>query len=276
MILLDGKKISEKILNDLKKTIEKRGLGLKLAIVIVGNDMPSKVFIKKKEEACKKIGIDFELYEFDKDIKVDRLREEVEKICKKSEISGVVIQLPLPLELRAFDQQILNLVPPSKDIDILSEKNLGCFYSGFLPVMPPVVSAVFCLLNEYEISLKGKNIVIIGAGRLVGLPLAVSLLKKKATVSVLNEFTDDFSGFLKKADIIISGVGKPGIIKGEDLKNEVIVIDAGTSFKEGKTVGDVDIESVSKKAKYIAPVPGGVGPLTIAFLLENLVRINLE
>lgn len=276
MNLLEGKRVSEKILEDLRIKIKENNLKLKLAIILVGDDAPSKMFIKRKEEACKKIGISFELFLFPKEILISDLKKEVEKICNNAENNGIVIQLPLPENLRAFDQQILNLVPPEKDVDILSEKNLGHFYSGFSPIVPPVVGAISCLLKEYEVIIKGKNVVLVGAGRLVGFPLAVWLLKEKATVSVINEFTDDAPDFLKKADIVISGVGKPGLIRGESLKEGVIVVDAGSSIKNGISLGDVDFESASKKAKYISPVPGGVGPLTVSCLLDNLVKINLD
>jgi len=198
------------------------------------------------------------------------------KICRKPDISGVVIQLPLPESLQNNDQEILNIVPQEKDIDILSEENLGKFYTGNLSVLPPVVGAISHLLNSYKISVKGKDILLVGAGRLVGFPLAIWLLKQKATVSVINEFTEDASFFLKKADIVISGVGKPNLIKGSMVKNGVVIIDAGTSLRKGKLKGDVDFKSVSKKASHIAPVPGGVGPLTVAYLLENLVKLNYE
>ena len=276
MTLLNGKKIADKILNNLKKVINKRGLKLKMAIVLVGDDAPSKIFTKRKEEASKKIGVDFELFHFEKDISLLKLKKEVEKISLDKSVSGVVIQLPLPTKLKPFTQEILNIIPKEKDIDVLSENNLGSFYSGFLKIMPPVVGAIYYLLKENKISVKGKNVVIVGAGRLVGLPLAIFLLKEKATVSVLNQYTEDAKSFLKKADIVISGVGKPNIIKGKDVKKGVVVIDVGSSLKDKKIVGDIEFKSVSKKAKYITPVPGGVGPLTVASLLENLVKLNIK
>lgn len=276
MILLSGKKIADKILNNLKKEIEKKRLKLKMAIVLVGDDAPSKIFTKRKEEASKKIGVYFRLFHFKKDISLLSLKKEIEKISLNKSVSGLVIQLPLPDKLKPHTQEILNIIPKEKDIDILSENNLGSFYSGFLKVMPPVVGAIYYLLREYKISVKGKNVVIVGAGRLVGLPLAIFLLKEKATVSVINQYTEDTKSFLKKADIIISGVGKPNIIKGKDIKKGVAIIDVGSSLKDKKIVGDVDFKSVSKKAKYITPVPGGVGPLTVTSLLENLVKLNIK
>ena len=171
-------------------------------------------------------------------------------------------------------QEILNLVPFKKDIDVLSENSLGKFSQGALPILPPTVSGISRLLKNYRIKIKGKNIVVVGAGRLVGYPLALWFLQKNATVSVLNKYTKDAVSFIKKADILVSGVGKSNLIRGNMVKRGVVVIDAGTSVEEGKLIGDVNFGEVSKKASYITPVPGGVGPMTVACLLENLVKLN--
>ncbi len=272
MKILDGKKIADKILGKLKKEIKTKRLKLKLAVVLVGNDLSSKVFVQKKQEACEYVGIDFELFKFSSKISRLKLEKEIKKIVKKPANSGIVIQLPLP---RRFNpQEFLNLIPPEKDIDVLSERNIAKFYTGNLSIFPPTVEGIKRLLKEYKISIKEKNIVLVGAGRLVGRPLALWLMREKATVSVIDKFTKDISYFTKKADIIISGVGRPNLITGKMVKKGVVIIDAGTSRKGGKLVGDVNFKSVSKKAKHITPVPGGVGPMTVACLLENLVKLN--
>jgi methylenetetrahydrofolate dehydrogenase (NADP+)/methenyltetrahydrofolate cyclohydrolase len=272
MKILDGKKLSEKILETLKKEIKSRRLKLKLAVILVGKNLASQVFINQKKKACEKVEIDFELYKFPAKISALDLKKEIKKIVKNPINSGVVIQLPLPPKFSP--DEFLNLIFEEKDIDVLSEKSLGKFYQGALKISPPTVNGILRLLKNYKIKLKGKNVVIVGAGRLVGFPLATQLLKEKATLSVLNEFTKDTPFFTKKADILISAVGKPDLITGKMVKRGVIVIDAGTSVKKGKSVGDVDFKSVSKRAGYITPVPGGVGPLTVAYLLENLVKLN--
>ncbi len=273
MIILDGKKLSEKILSELKKEIEKANLKLRLAVIQVGKNPISRVYIERKGKAAEKIGIGFKLYQIDEKISSEGLKKEIEKIVSDSENSGVIIQLPLPKKFST--DEFLNLIPEEKDVDVLSEKSLGKFYQGTSKVLPPTIGGILYLLKNYKIELKGKNVVIVGAGKLVGLPLAVQLLREKATISVLNEFTKNSSFFTKKADILISGVGKPNLIKGETVKEGVIIIDVGTSREEGgKLVGDVDFKSVSKKASYITPVPGGVGPMTVACLLENLVKLN--
>lgn len=272
MILLDGKKLSEEILGNLKKEIENRKLNLKLAVVQIGENLVSSAFIDKKKDACRTTGISFELFNFSPNIEISGLKSKIAKIAANPVNSGIIIQLPVPKKF--VTEELLNLIPEEKDTDVLSEQSLGKFYQGTLKILPPTVQGILGLLKKYKISLQGKDIVILGAGRLVGFPLALQLLKEKATVSVLNEFSKDTPSFTKKADILISAVGKPNLIKGDMVKRGAIVIDAGNSIEKGKSSGDVDFKSVSKRASYITPVPGGVGPMTVACLLENLVKLN--
>jgi len=272
MKILDGKKLSEKILTNLKKGIKKSQLQSKLAVVQIGQNSVSQIFINQKKRACEKTGINFKLFKFPAKISTLELKKEIKKITRNPVNSGIIIQLPLPKKF--FPEEFLNLIPKEKDIDVLSEGSLGKFYQGTLKILPPTVNGILRLLKNYKIELKGKNIVVIGAGRLVGFPLAIQLLKEKATLSVLNEFTKDAPSFTKKADILISGAGKPNLIKSKMVKRGVVIIDAGSAIKKGKLVGDIDFKSVSKKVSYITPVPGGVGPMTVACLLENLVRLH--
>ena len=283
MKILNGKKLSEKNLNNLKKEVRKSNLELRLAVVQVGENPISQIFINQKKKACEKIGIDFKLFKFPAKIEILKLKKEIERIIKMPSNSGVIIQLPLPKKFLPKD--LLNLIPKEKDIDVLSEKSLGEFCQGTLKILPPTVNGILRLLKNYKIELKGKNVVVIGAGRLVGFPLAIQFLKEKTTLSVLNEFTKDAPFFTKKADILISGVGRPNLIKSKMVKKGVVIIDAGCSMKKasgpsgqrpggGRLVGDVDFKGVSKKASYITPVPGGVGPMTVACLLENLIKLN--
>ncbi|OGZ23807.1 MAG: hypothetical protein A3A08_02900 [Candidatus Nealsonbacteria bacterium RIFCSPLOWO2_01_FULL_41_9] len=272
MILLNGKKLSEEILRDIKKEVEIRRLKLKLAVIQIGENQVSSAFIGQKEKACQRVGINFELFNFSPEIGLSDLKSKIKKIAANYLNSGIIIQLPLPKKF--ITEELLNLIPEEKDADVLSGKSLGKFYQGTLSVLPPTVQGILGLLRKYKISLQGKDIVILGAGRLVGFPLALQLLKEKATVSVLNEFSKDTPSFTKKADILISAVGKPNLIKGDMVKKGAIVIDAGNSIEKGRSSGDVDFQSVSGKASYITPVPGGVGPMTVACLLENLVKLN--
>ena len=270
--LLKSTELSEKLLVRLKKRLEKSKLKLRLAVIQIGRNYVSDVFISQKKKVAEKVGIYFKLYKFDKKIEKNRLKKKIKKIIENPLNSGIVIQLPLPKQFLADD--FLNLIPEKKDVDVLSEKSLGKFYQGKLKILPPTVKGILSLLKNYKIKLKGKNIVIVGTGKLVGLPLSLQLLKEKATLLILNEFTKNISFFTNKADILISGVGKPNLIKSNMIKKGAVVIDAGTSQKNGKITGDIDFRKVSQKTSYISPVPGGVGPMTVISLFENLVELN--
>ena len=272
MIILNGKRISEKIFRNLKKEIKRKRLQLKLAVISVGDNPVSEIFIKEKEKTCQRIGISFELFEFSSNISETELKGKIKGIVNNPENSGIVIQLPLSENFNT--QEILNLIPPGKDVDVLSEESTEKFREGSLKILPPVVEGIKKLLEEYKISVKNKKIVLVGAGKLVGKPLSVWLSRENADFSVVDKKTEDISSFTKKADIIISGVGKSKLITGEMVKEGAVLIDAGTSCEGCKAVGDIDFESVSKKAGYITPVPGGVGPLTVVCLLENLMKLN--
>jgi len=284
-MIIDGRKLSEEIFFKLKRKTKNHNL--KLAIVLVGENKASEIFTKKKGEACKKIGIDFELFRFSSKVKKENFKKEVLKIAKNPKISGLIVQLPLPKGIK--EEEILDLIPQKKDVDVLSEKSLKKFSQGDFNILPPTVGAVSFLLKKFKIKIKGKNVVLVGAGKLVGKPLNVWFLKNKANVIVIDKFVKSISLFTKKADILISGTGKPNLIKGDMVKKGVFVLDFGSGSSavaslrrmragslKGKIRGDIDFKSVSRKASYISPVPGGVGPLTIAMVLENLVKISEE
>ncbi len=236
-MIIDGRKISEKILSELKKEINERQLKLKLAVVLVGDDPQSQIYVKKKGEACRDIGIEFELYEFPSEIKEEELLKEVEKISQDA--SGVVVQLPLPKEINT--DRVLNTVAKEKDVEgFISEKT------------SPIVCAIKHVLKEYEISLENQKIALVGRGRLVGGPVG----------KWLEEQGLSFSDNTKEADLIISGVGKRNLIIPDQVKENVIIIDVG---------GDVSPE-IENKASLFTPIVGGVGPITVACLLKNLVE----
>lgn len=256
-IILDGKKLSQKILEEVKKKIA--GRKLKMAAILVGDDENSKIFLRQKEKACKFVGVEFRLYKFLKDISQDELAERVREIAKEDN-QGIIIQLPLPARIgyaksvaggpKHIDtQEILNLIPPEKDIDALSEKSENS------PILSPVLYGILKLFKQYKINFKNKKIVVVGRGILVGRPIIKWLEKQHIDIS------DD----IKKADVIISGVGKPGFtITGDMVKKGAVVVDAA---------GDVDFKTVAPKAGFITPVPGGVGPMTVACLIDNLVSM---
>ncbi len=269
--ILDGRKLADKIIDGIRRRAKKTKRKLTLAVVLVGDNKISLKFIEQKRIACEKVGIGFRFFQFPIDISNEDLKKKIKGMVQKPNISGIIIQLPLP---KKFDtEEFLNLIPKSKDVDVLSEASLGKFYQGLsVSALPPTVSGILRLLKEYKIDIKGRNVVIVGAGRLVGLPLAIQFLKEKATVSVINSSTKNAASFVSKADILISGVGRPNLIKGNMVKKGAVVVDAGSSLFQGDIVGDVDFKSVSKKASYITPVPGGVGPMTVACLIENLTK----
>ena len=270
MKLLDGKKISEEILNELKKEIKNHRLKLQLAVVLVGQDPSSKIFINEKKKACEKIGADFKFYQYAENASQHIIREAIKKIVNDTKNSGAVIQLPLPASPASgpekFDTgELLNLIPEEKDVGVLSEASFKKFSEGKSLILPPTVGAVAALLKRYGIKIKNKNIVIVGRGRLVGKPLAAWPKLQKAKFFVVDKNTENISSYAKKADILIAGTGQNKIIKGNMVKEGAVVIDFSR---------DVDFKSVSKKAGYITPVPGGIGPVTVACLLENLVKLN--
>lgn len=274
--ILDGKKLALEILEDLKS---KLNLKLRLAVVLVGENPVSKIYIHQKQKACEFVGIDFKLFKFPTLHRTEGsgtgLKKEIEKIVENPANSGVIVQLPLPKNLNTAE--ILNIIPAEKDIDVLSEKSLGKFYTGNSLILPPVVSGISHLLAAYNLEVEGKNVVIVGAGKLVGKPLSLWLLQKKVTLTILRNIFPiprDISFFTKNADILISAVGKANLIKAAMVKKGAVVIDTGTTLEKGKLVGDVDFKSVSQKASYITPVPGGVGPMTVACLIENLMKLN--
>lgn len=268
MILMDGKKIAKERFFKLEEKIKQSGVALSLAVVQVGENKVSETYIREKKRSLEKSGIRFSVYRFKESISLSKLKESIASFKE----DGIIVQLPLPEKFNK--REVLDSIPLEKDVDLLSKEACGKFYVGFFETLPPVVRAVEILLLEYKIALEGKTVTLIGSGDLVGKPLAVYLMKKKATVSVVNEKTKDIKFFTKNADIVISGAGVPGIIKGDMVKKNSVIIDAGTSSDEGKMRGDVDRDTVEKVASYLTPVPGGVGPLTVYSIAYNLLYLK--
>ncbi len=266
-MIVDGRKLADDVLSEAKGEIERLNLKLKLAIILVGDDPVSLSYISQKKKTCAKAGVEFSLHRFPEGIGKDELLAGISEACHGA--SAAIIQLPLPTGLPG--QEILDAVPPEKDADLLNSVSLGRYHSGDLSILPPTVAAIAKVLEGVEI--KGKHTVVVGAGRLVGRPLVAWLMAKGATLSVLNSSTPDISEFTKRADIIISGVGQPGLITGKMIKEGAVVIDAGSSVEGGAVKGDVEIESVLPVASTVSPVPGGVGPVTTACLVANMVEL---
>ncbi|MBI2003392.1 MAG: bifunctional 5,10-methylenetetrahydrofolate dehydrogenase/5,10-methenyltetrahydrofolate cyclohydrolase [Parcubacteria group bacterium] len=261
-MIVDGRKIAQIILDEVKDKLRKSGGELRLVAVLVGENPELRKFIELKKKAAEEIGIDFRTYEFPENITNNKLREELNKITKAKVNHGVIVELPLPSYLNT--QYLLNTIPEGKDVDVLSEKSQGKFFTGRSKVLPPSVEAVKQIFQEYEIEPKGKTAAVFGQGLLVGKLVGHWLTGQGATVSIITEHTNEPEKISKEADIIVSGVGKPGLITDDMVKNGAVVIDFGK---------DVDFENVSKKVGLITSPIGGVGPIVIAAVLKNLVDL---
>ncbi len=260
------------MLAEMKKSVDAMVRRPRLAIVSVGANPVIERFVAQKKRAAEEIGIAVRIYTFEKEILEDKLYRSIARIQSDKTNTGVIIQLPLPRHLDT--QRILDAVDPAKDIDLLSSRAIGAFASGQSAILPPVVGAIRTILAAYRIKLKGKKIAVLGAGRLVGMPLALWLQTQGATFSVIQKGAGDIARHTKDADILISGVGKPGIVTARLVKKGAILLDAGTSEIRGKIAGDIDTESVRGSAAYLAPVPGGIGPLTVCMVLKNLLMLS--
>lgn len=275
-MVIDGKTIAEEIYSKLAQEIKLLIKAPRLAAVLVASADPSsqatKKFLELKKSAAQKIGVDFHIYEFPETITTKELRKKVADISKSKINDGVLIELPLPAHMNT--QAVLNGIGENKDVDVLSQKCQGKIFAGRSKILPPAVEALKIIFEKFQIEIQGKNCVVFGYGLLVGKPISHWLSENKATVSIINETTVNPEDFSQKADIIISGVGKPALISAVMVKNGVIVVDFGFNYVQEKIMGDVDFESISKKAALITPVPGGVGPIVIASVFKNLLGIN--
>lgn len=273
MIIIDGKEFSKKILeeisNEQKEIVEKKNLRpAGLAVIIVGENPASQVYVRNKTRACEKVGFYSETIKLEENISEDDLIKKIEELNENDKIDGILVQLPLPKHIDEL--KVINSIKPEKDVDGFSNVNVGKMVigdeSGFLSCTP---YGIMQLLEGYDIDVDGKDVVVVGRSNIVGKPMAMMLIQKGATVQVCNSRTKDLSKKLKKADIIVVAVGVPRMIKATDVKEGVVVIDVGINRVDGKLCGDVDYEDVAQKASYITPVPGGVGPMTIASLIKN-------
>ena len=274
-LILDGKKLSEKLREEIKREIgtftSKSLRPPGLAVVLVGNDPASEVYVRNKIKACKKVGMESFFYHLGENTTTSELLEVIADLNAREEVDGILVQLPLPEHIDP--QEIILAINPEKDVDGFHPQNMGRLVAqiedGFIPCTP---LGIDLLLRHYGIELKGKEVVIVGAGFIVGRPLSLLMLWRNATVSVCHIHTRDISLHTKRADILISATGVPGLIKEDMVKEGVVVVDVGISKVDGKIVGDVDFEGVSKKASAITPVPGGVGPMTVTGLLLNTLK----
>lgn len=272
--LVQGHTIAKSIYQRLQKEIpslKRRGVTPKLAVVLVGSDKPSLTYVRKKGEAAVAIGVDFELIHLPASITTQALIKELQTLQHpRHKLTGLIVQLPLPR--RVNTGKVLEAITPRIDVDCLTQTNLGKLVTGSYWIEPPTPGAIISILKYHKVPLVGAKVAVIGAGALVGRPVANMLMHEQATVSVLNRSTPNLSAYTKTADIIITGVGKHGVLTGSMIKPGAVVVDAGVSFVGKKMFGDIDFASVAKKAKLVTPTPGGVGPLTVAKLIENTVK----
>ena len=270
--ILDGKSVSQRVKNALKdeteKFVEKYGIKPGLAVVIVGDDPASRVYVNSKKKACAEIGYYSEEHALPESTTEDELLSLVEKLNGDEKIHGILVQLPLPKHID--EEKIINAINPKKDVDAFHPVNVGKIMIGNFDFLPCTPAGVMELIDDAGIDLTGKNRVVVGRSNIVGKPQAMLLLHKNATVTICHSKTKNIKEITKNADVLVAAVGRAQMFDGDYIKDGAVVIDVGMNRLENKKlVGDVDFESAEKKASYITPVPGGVGPMTIAMLMKN-------
>ena len=272
--ILDGKAVSQRVKNALKdeteKFVEKYGIRPGLAVVIVGDDPASRVYVNSKKKACAEIGYYSEEHALPESTTEGELLSLVEKLNGDEKIHGILVQLPLPKHIN--EEKIINAINPKKDVDAFHPVNVGKIMIGNFDFLPCTPAGIMELINEAGIDLTGKNCVVVGRSNIVGKPQAMLLLHKNATVTICHSKTKNIKEITKNADVLVAAVGRAQMFDGDYIKDGAVVIDVGMNRLENKKlVGDVDFESAAKKASCITPVPGGVGPMTIAMLMKNTI-----
>lgn len=268
--ILDGKKISEMRLEILKEEIEDSGLYPRLATVIVGSDPASQMYVRMKHRACEQVGIGSVGIELPADATTQNVLDAVKRLNKDEDISGILVQLPLPKQIDP--EQVIDAISPAKDVDGYHPENMGLLFSGKPRFTSCTPTGIMTLLKEYKIPVAGARAVVVGRSIDVGRPMSALLTNADATVTVCHSKTRELNEELKRADILVSAIGKAHFITPEMVKPGAVVIDVGINQLNGKLVGDVDFAAVKEIASAITPVPGGVGPMTIATLMENTFR----
>ena len=269
--LIDGRALAKSIREDLAKEVKEENLKPMLAVILCGDDEASKVYVNIKNKACKEVGIEFEQFNLSKDATEEELSELIEKLNKDKKVNGILLQYPVPKQIDII--KMAELIDKDKDVDGFNPYNIGLLNMGRPNFIPCTPFGIMKMFEKYDIDLNGKKAVVIGRSNVVGKPMAECLLSKNATVTVCHSKTKDLVKELKEADIIIAACGRERIVKADMVKDGAIVIDVGTNrAKNGKLCGDVDFENVKEKASFITPNPGGVGPMTVAMLIENTVK----
>ena len=274
MAIIDGKKVSSHIIENI--TTEVKSLKLKidkspgLAVILVGDDPASAVYVRNKNKTCTKIG--FQSFEniLPSDTSELILLNLIDELNNNENINGILVQLPLPKHISSH--KILKAIKPEKDVDGFHLENVGRLVTGNAAFKPCTPAGIIQLLDYYNIDLEGKNAVVLGRSNIVGKPVAFLLLEKNATVTICHSRTKDLSKITRQADVLIAAIGKPNFVTADMVKDDSVIIDVGINRVDGKLVGDVDYQAVSQKVSLITPVPGGVGPMTIAMLMANTLQ----
>ncbi len=273
-IIVDGKKIYERILVNVRKKIEdimKEGYRVKLSIIAIGDDSEMKIFIRNKKKAADFCGIEIQEFYLPQDTDENEVIRKIYELNASKDTCGFLVQLPLPPQVR---KNVLEIISPEKDVDCLTSENLGMVLKDHTTsrFVPCACQAMLDIFEIYGVDVDGKKGVVVGSSDLVGKPCAAVLINLGATVTICHKGTHNLAEFIKDADIVVSAVGKPGIIKGEWIKKGAVVIDIGTRVVNGRVMGDVEFAEASKRASIITPVPGGVGIITVAELMRNTLK----
>jgi methylenetetrahydrofolate dehydrogenase (NADP+)/methenyltetrahydrofolate cyclohydrolase len=272
-VIIDGKKIAGIIIEEIKQEVSQLPSRPAIAVVIVGENSASKIYVKRKSEAARKAGMDSVVIEMAENTSQKTLEQKIDELNNDENINAILVQMPLPKQINSFD--IIQRIKPEKDVDGFHPENVGKLCVGLTPYAKSCTpSGIIELLRSYKIDVKGKNVVIIGRSNIVGKPLANMMLNLDATVTICHSKTQNIARISKEADILIAAVGSSKLVKADWIKQDAVVIDVGISRDENNNLtGDVDFEEVKEKASFITPVPGGVGPMTIAMLLKNTLDL---
>ena len=271
-MILDGKKVRDEILAKIKAKIAKEKLDIKLAIILVGDDEASKIYIKNKEKYCDMVGIAVEKYKLSSETEEKEIINLIDKLNNDESVTGIILQSPVP---EGIDfNKCSNLIKPEKDVDGFTKNNIYNLYLGKKTVLPCTVKGIIKLLEYYKIPISGANVVIVGRGNIVGHPLSLAFENMDATVTLAHSKTQNLAEITKNADILISATGVKHLITKDMVKYGSTVIDVGVTRVDGKIYGDVDFENIKDIARYITPNPGGVGPMTVAMIIDNLVEME--
>jgi methylenetetrahydrofolate dehydrogenase (NADP+)/methenyltetrahydrofolate cyclohydrolase len=273
-MIIDGKKEAQLLRNEVKKEIEsiksKSNKVPGLTVILIGDFAPSQIYVKNKEKNAKEVGINSEIVRYSKEVSEQEVLKKIKELNNKDDVSGILVQLPLPPQINK--EKIINAINPTKDVDGFHPINVGNLSSGYNSIVPCTPLGCLFLIKKIETNLSGKHAVIIGRSNLNGKPMAQLLLKENCTVTIVHSKTKNLKTECLNADILVAAVGVANLVKSDWVKKDVIVIDVGINKVGDKIVGDVEFDTVKEKAKAITPVPGGVGPMTIACLLKNTLE----